>query len=51
MGDIFFERGKENGQYTGNADVSKGFNKPFVLSDVSKEELSKRRISVYSYLL
>jgi hypothetical protein len=51
MGDILFDREKGIGQDIGNADVAKGLNKPFVLSDVSKEELSKRRIPIYSYLL
>lgn len=34
------------------SDLSKSNSgKKFVLSDISKEELNKRRISVYSYLL
>lgn len=35
-----------------NSDLNKSNSgKKFVLSDISKEELDKRRIPVYSYLL
>ena len=32
-------------------DSAQGGDKDFVLSDVSQDELTKRRISIYSYLL
>lgn len=32
-------------------DSAQGGDKDFVLSDVSQAELTKRRISIYSYLL
>lgn len=32
-------------------DSAQGEDKDFVLSDVSQDELTKRRISIYSYLL
>jgi len=34
-----------------NADVAKKDKKPFKLATVTKEELERRRIPVYSYLL
>lgn len=49
MGNLSIKIDKSN--LADNVALANGSNEPFVLSDVSKKELSKRRISVYSYLL
>lgn len=53
MGNIRLKQQISSPQERGNKLDSKKVNggKKFVLSDVSKEELTKRRIPVYSYLL
>ena len=49
MGNLSKKNDKSN--LVDNVAFANGSNEPFVLSDVSKEELSKRRIPVYSYIL
>lgn len=53
MGDIRLKQQKNYSSKQDNKlDSIKGnTSKKFVLSDISKEELEKRRIPVYSYLL
>lgn len=51
MGNIILKSESGNNRNKGCAESTNGLNKPFVLSDVTKEELAKRRIPVYSYLL
>lgn len=53
MGNIRLKQQKDYSPKQNNKLDSKQLDasKKFVLSDVSKEELEKRRISAYSYLL
>lgn len=53
MGNITLKQEKNHSSKKGNKLDSKKIesDNSFVLSDVSKEELNKRRIPVYSYLL
>lgn len=52
MGNIRLKRDSELYLKKDNLELKKGNSRgKFVLSDISKEELNKRRIPVYSYLL
>lgn len=51
MGNMTLKQGKCTGKKSNRQQDKPKQEKKFVLSDVSKEELDKRRIPVYSYLL